>query len=244
MSVVLPAWNEAENIASTLEQCFTYLDQLGIDYEIIVVNDGSTDATGAIAEQIAESNPRLQVLHHSRNLGYGAALRTGFDHTSKDYIFLMDSDGQFDIQDMDRLLAKLSDQCQIIIGYRYKRADPIIRYINAKMYHIFIWLVLGLKFKDMDCAFKLFPRSYYRAVRPIKSNGALFSAELLYKFTHTGFQLMEVPVRHFPRRFGQQSGAKLSVILRMFWECWLLKTELDKEQALVFNLPKAIEVIE
>jgi glycosyltransferase involved in cell wall biosynthesis len=245
ISVVLPAWNEAENIERTLTQCFHYLEQLqqtwGIDYEVIVVNDGSTDATPAIATEIAKTAPCLHILHHPRNLGYGAALRTGFDHASKEFIFLMDSDGQFDIQDMDRLLEQVSSEQQIIIGYRYKRADPAIRSINARLYHWFIFWVLGLKFKDMDCAFKLFRRAYYRAVRPIKANGALFSAEFLFKLTQAGFPIVEVPVRHFPRRFGQQSGAKLSVILKMFWECWQMKRELTKGKTTAYRLPDILQ---
>ncbi len=245
ISVVLPAWNEAENIERTIWQCFHYLERLkstwGIDYEVIVVNDGSTDATPAIATAIAQNAPWLYVLHHPHNLGYGAALRTGFDHASKEFIFLMDSDGQFDIQDMDRLLEKLSSTCQIVIGYRYRRADPIIRSINAKLYHWFIFWVLGLKFRDMDCAFKLFRRAYYRAVRPIKANGALFSAEFLLKLTQAGFSIVEVPVRHFPRRFGEQSGAKLSVILKMFWECWQMKRELAKGNATAYRIPDTLQ---
>jgi len=245
ISVVLPAWNEAENIERTLEQCFSYLadlnQRLGIDYEVIVVNDGSTDATPAIAEAIAQSYPQLHVLHHAKNLGYGAALRTGFDYASQEFIFLMDSDGQFDIQDMDHLLEQLSSEHQVIIGYRYKRADPVIRSINAKLYHWFIYCVLGLKFRDMDCAFKLFRRAYYRAIRPIQANGALFSAEFLLKLTQAGFPIVEVPVRHFPRQFGQQSGAKLSVILKMFWECWRMKQELAKGQSTAYRLPDILQ---
>jgi hypothetical protein len=137
----------------------------------------------------------------------------------------MDSDGQFDISDIDRLLPFLGSY-DVIAGYREKRADSFIRSINAWLYHLFIRVVFGLKLKDIDCAFKMFPRDMYWAVRPIKSDGALFSAEFLIKLQKKGFTIKEVPVRHFPRRFGKPTGANIGVILRMFKECWKLRNEL------------------
>lgn len=227
ISVVLPAYNEVENIERTIGSSALYLAERGIDYEIIIVNDGSTDGTDRLVEELASQNSRIRLINHPQNLGYGSALRSGFERASLDYIFLMDSDGQFDISDLDRFLPHIKE-FNAIIGYREKRADPIVRSLNAWMYHIFIQQIFDLKAKDMDCAFKLFPRDIYRAIRPIKSNGALFSAEFLLKFHMRGFSILEIPVRHFPRQFGTQTGASLRVIFKMFRECWSLKRELDR----------------
>jgi glycosyltransferase involved in cell wall biosynthesis len=226
ISVVLPAYNEVENIERTICSSTLYLTERGIDYEIIVVNDGSIDGTDRLVANLARENSRIHLINHPQNLGYGSALRSGFERASLDYIFLMDSDGQFDISDLNSFFPHVTE-FSAIIGYRGKRADPIVRSLNAWMYHIFIQQVFNLKAKDMDCAFKLFPRDIYRAIRPIQSNGALFSAEFLLKFHMQGFSILEVPVRHFPRRFGTQTGASLRVIFKMFRECWRLKQELD-----------------
>ncbi len=225
LSVVLPAYNEAENIEKTVRDAVSYIEKNFDDYEIIVVNDGSVDKTPEIVGGLSSSNPRIVLVNHPTNLGYGSALRSGFERASLDYIFFMDSDGQFEISDIDRFLPYI-EYYDVIVGYREKRADPFIRSLNAWLYHLFIRFLFGLQIKDMDCAFKLFPRTVYHAIRPIKSGGSLFTAEFLIKLTRKGFTLKEVPVGHFSRRFGKQTGANLRVILRMFKECWKLKDEL------------------
>ncbi|HXG31214.1 MAG TPA: glycosyltransferase family 2 protein [Thermodesulfobacteriota bacterium] len=225
ISIVLPAYNEEENIQETVTRVVSYMEKGLRGYEVIVVNDGSSDGTPRIVERLAKSNPKIILVNHPKNMGYGAALRSGFERASLGYIFFMDSDGQFDISDIDRFLPFLGS-FDIVIGYREKRADPFIRSLNTWLYHLFIRFVFHLSVRDMDCAFKLFPRSAYEAVRPVKSGGALFSAELLIKLKRKGFSIKEVPVRHFPRRFGKQTGANIRVILRMFKECWKLRNEL------------------
>jgi glycosyltransferase involved in cell wall biosynthesis len=225
LSVVLPAHNEAENIQATVEKCVEYLEGKVSDYEVVVVNDGSGDATKDIVSDMSSKNSKVVLVNHEVNKGYGSALRSGFDHAQCEYIFFMDSDGQFDIQDLDRLLPLAGPQ-HIVIGYREDRADSIIRSLNAWLYGMYIYFVFGLDVKDMDCAFKIFPSEAYRDIRPVKSGGALFTAEFLIKLKRSGYLLKEVPVRHFPRKFGTQSGANVSVILRMFKESWKLRDEL------------------
>jgi len=225
LSVVLPAHNEAENIQATVEKCVEYLEGKVSDYEVVVVNDGSGDATKDIVSDMSSKNSKVVLVNHEVNKGYGSALRSGFDHAQCEYIFFMDSDGQFDIQDLDRLLPLAGPQ-HIVIGYREDRADSIIRSLNAWLYGMYIYFMFGLDVKDMDCAFKIFPSKAYRDIRPVKSGGALFTAEFLIKLKRSGYLLKEVPVRHFPRKFGTQSGANVSVILRMFKESWKLRDEL------------------
>jgi len=225
ISVVLPAHNEAENIRITVENCVAYLEQNVSDYEVVVVNDGSSDDTQNIVEGLASTNSKVVLVNHPVNMGYGFALRSGFEKASCEYIFFMDSDGQFDINDLDRLIPLVSAK-DVVIGYREDRADSFIRSLNAWLYGLYIYLTFGLKVRDMDCAFKVFPKKAYQDIRPIKSSGALFSAEFLIKLKRNGLTLKEVSVRHFPRRFGTQSGANIKVILRMFKESWKLRNEL------------------
>jgi len=228
LSVVIPAYNEAENIGRVIANAVDYLSDRQMQYEIIVVNDGSIDATKAIVMKLASQNSRIRLINHPHNLGYGSALRSGFDQALHEYIFLTDGDGQFAISDLDSFLPYIQNShhhSQVVIGYRAKRADVFVRSLNAWLYHIFIQWVLGIKVRDIDCAFKLFPRSIYQAVRPIKSDGALFSAEFLVKLQQLQniAPIIELPVQHFPRKFGVATGANIKVILKMFWECWQLK---------------------
>jgi glycosyltransferase involved in cell wall biosynthesis len=227
--VVLPAYNEEGNIESTVSRAISYLDERFDVYEVIVVNDGSVDRTGEIVQGLSSSKSRIILVNHPENRGYGSALRSGFDKASFDYLFLMDSDGQFDIRELDRFLPFLEDSVALI-GYRKKRADSLIRTLNAWLYHVYIWIVFGLKVKDIDCAFKIFPRHAYESMKPVKSGGALFSAELLIRLIRNGIRIKEIPVSHYPRLFGQQTGANLSVILRMFRECWKLRDDIRDQE--------------
>jgi len=225
ISAVLPAHNEAENIRTTVENCVLFLENNVSDYEVVVVNDGSSDDTQNIVEGLASANSKVVLVNHLVNTGYGSALRSGFEKASCEYTFFMDSDGQFDINDLDKLIPLVSAK-DVVIGYREDRADSLVRSLNAWLYGFYIYLTFGLKVRDMDCAFKIFPTNAYKDIRPIKSGGALFSAEFLIKLKRNGLTLKEVPVRHFPRRFGTQSGANIKVILRMFKESWKLRNEL------------------
>jgi len=225
LSVVLPAHNEAENIQNTVDNCVSYLEGKVSDYEVVVVNDGSHDGTKDIVLEMRSKNSKIVLVNHEVNKGYGAALRSGFEEAECEYVFFMDSDGQFDIQDLDRLLPLVSPE-HVIIGYREDRADSFVRSLNAWLYGMYIYFMFGLNVKDMDCAFKIFPNKAYQDIKPIKSGGALFTAEFLIKLKKAGYQLQEVPVRHFPRQFGTQSGANIRVILRMFKESWKLRDEL------------------
>lgn len=226
ISVVLPAFNEEENIKKTVTYCNEYLAGNFDDYEIIVVNDGSSDNTAGETQNLIVNNNKIRLINHEVNMGYGTALNTGLEAAGREYIFFMDSDGQFDIAELEKLLPYLKED-QIVIGYRIERADSFIRTLNAYLYGLYIRLFFGLNVKDIDCAFKIFPRSAFDKVKPIRSRGALYSAELLIKFRKYGFSFSEVGVNHFPRSHGEQTGANLSVILKMFKESWKFRKELN-----------------
>ena len=217
LSVVLPAFNEEKNIESTILNSIKFLNNKFNDFEIIVVDDGSTDMTAKNVEKFVAKYSNIILKKHEINRGYGQALKTGFDTANKDYIFLMDSDGQFDISELDKFFPYIKDS-YIVIGYRLKRADPKIRKLNERLYHLYLKLIFRFGVKDVDCAFKVFPRDAYLKIRPIQSEGSFFSAELLMKFIGEGYKIKEIPVNHYPRKYGQQTGANLKVIFKMFVE--------------------------
>jgi glycosyltransferase involved in cell wall biosynthesis len=227
LSVVLPAFNEEANIERVVRDVSAFLDPRGIDYELIVVNDGSRDQTGAILDRLAAELPRLRPQHHPENRGYGAALRTGFDAAAKRYVFYMDGDGQFDITDIDRLLALASEDC-IVTGYRIQRRDPFMRRLNARLFGGFlVKLLLNVRVRDLNCAFKLIPKKVLAGI-PLESTGALINAELYGYAVRRGVRIREVGVNHYPRTAGVQTGAHLGVILRAFTELFRLRQKIRR----------------
>jgi len=235
LSVVLPAYNEEANIERTVRTVADYLDTLPIDYEILVVDDGGADRTGAIIDALGKELPRVRPLHHPQNRGYGSALRTGFDAASKRFVFYMDSDGQFDIRELALLLPLATDEDHLVTGYRMVRQDPFVRRLNAKLFGgTLVPILLDVRVKDLNCAFKLIPRKVLRAIR-LDSTGALINAELYGRAVRRGFGIKEVGVHHYPREAGVQTGAHLSVILKAFYDLFrlrqeILRTEGDRSQ--------------
>lgn len=226
LSVVLPAYNEQENIERVVHDCMAYLDTTGIDYELLVTNDGSSDQTGAILDRLASEHPRLRPQHHPKNRGYGAALRTGFDAAQKRFVFYMDGDGQFDIRDLEKLLPLATDEDSIVTGFRIERRDPLMRRLNARLFGGFlVRIMLGVRVRDLNCAFKLIPKKVLDAIT-LESTGALINAELYGRAIRRGFGIKEVGVHHYPREAGVQTGAHLSVILRAFKELFQLRQKI------------------
>jgi putative flippase GtrA len=216
LSVVLPIYNEAAVIQATVERVVRVLDGWVRDFEVILVNDGSTDETGTILAAIAAREPRVRLVTHARNQGYGAALVDGFAAASKELLLFMDSDGQFDIRDLARL-APFIPEYDAVLGYRLKRQDTWMRKLNAWGWKLLIGLVLGVRVRDIDCAFKLLRTDFLRQ-HPLETRGAMINAELLYKLRRAGCTWREVGVFHYPRLGGRATGAKLRVILRAFRE--------------------------
>lgn len=229
LSVVLPAYNEEANVERVVHDVVSYLEGLGLDYEVIVVNDGSKDRTGEILTRLQSDLPRLRPQTHPQNQGYGAALRTGFSAADKRYVFYMDGDGQFDIKELDQLLP-LADEDTIVTGYRIERRDPFIRRLNALLFGNFlVRILLGVRVRDLNCAFKLIPRKVLEAIT-LESTGALVNAELYGRAVRKGFRIREVGVHHYPRTAGVQTGAHLRVILRAFYDLFRLRQKILAEK--------------
>jgi glycosyltransferase involved in cell wall biosynthesis len=226
LSVVLPAYNEEPNVERVARDCVEYLDGLGIDYELLIVDDGSRDRTGEILDRLKAELPRLRPQHHPQNRGYGAALRTGFDAALKRFVFYMDGDGQFDIRNLDVILPLVTDEDSIVTGYRIERRDPFIRRLNAKLFGGFlVRVLLGVRVRDLNCAFKLIPKKVLDSIR-LESTGALINAEMYGRAIRKGFGIKEVGVHHYPRTAGVQTGAHLSVIVRAFVELFRLRQKI------------------
>ncbi len=216
LSVFFPAYNEEANIADSVRQAESVLKSITPTYEIIIVNDGSKDRTGEIADTLAQKDSHVKVIHHNPNQGYGAAVWSGMKAAQYDYVFFTDADLQFELSELVDLV-KYIPEYQVVLGYRAKRRDPFMRLLNAKSWNLLNRFLFGLRVKDIDCAFKLFDRQVLEDL-PIKSRGAMMSAELLIRLQRQGIKFKEVPVTHLPRIAGSPTGAKPAVILRAFKE--------------------------
>lgn len=227
LSVVLPAWNEEAVIARTVQKVVQTLSEVAPDYEVIVVDDGSQDRTGEIADALSAENPHIRVVHNRPNRGYGGALIAGFNAVSKELTFFMDADGQFDIRDITRLLEQI-EAADAVLGYRKHRQDAPLRIVNAWGWKLLMRLLFGLKVRDVDCAFKLYPTSLVRRAN-VQAQGAMVNTEMLVKLNRLGYRWMEVPVNHYPRAGGKATGANLRVIVCAFKELLKLHHRIKHE---------------
>jgi hypothetical protein len=216
LSVCLPACNEAENMDDLLDAACNILPELVRQFEVVVVDDGSWDQTADKVSEYARSEPRVRLVRHERNRGYGAAVSTALRAARGDLVFFTDADGQFSLLDLAHLLARL-DRQDLVIGYRYRRADSWMRSMNAWGWNLLIRVVLGIRVNDLDCAFKLFRREVVEALH-LTATGAAINAEILVQCIRRGYRIAEVPVAHYPRAHGRQTGAALRVIARAFRE--------------------------
>ncbi len=216
LSLVLPAHNEEDNIRIVVRDALATLPDYAPEFEIIVVNDGSRDRTGAIIDDLHRGDPRVRSVHHATNQGYGAALRSGFDASTGDFVMFMDADRQFDIRDI-RLLAPFVDLFDIVAGFRMERSDPIHRRVNAEIFNLAVRILFGVHLRDLDCAFKIFRGNQIRSLQ-LTTSGALINAEIQSKLRRQGATLVQVGVPHHPRVAGQATGGDLKVILRAMRE--------------------------
>jgi glycosyltransferase involved in cell wall biosynthesis len=231
LSVVLPCHDEADNVAAAIREAAAAATAAAERFEIIVVDDGCTDATRAIAERAAARDPRVRVAVHDVNRGYGAALRTGIDAARCDWILLTDADLQFDLSELERFVAPARDH-DIVVGYRLARMDPLMRRVNAYAWNRLVGRVFDLDVRDVDCAFKLIRRELAQRLR-LTADGAMISTELLARARLAGARIAEFGVRHRPRVAGSQSGADPAVVVGAFRELRRIRGELDTRPAAV-----------
>ncbi len=226
ISVFFPCYNEEGNIESLIAKALDVLPALTDDFELIIVNDGSSDATGAVADRLAVDNPLVKVIHHPVNRGYGGALQSGFKAATKELVFYTDGDGQFDLAELADILPLIEDY-DIVTCYRKNRRDNIIRKLNAWAWCALVRFMFKLPIKDIDCAFKLYKRQIFDNIEMV-SEGALIDTEILARAKRAGYTMTQRGVSHYPRTTGQSSGGNLAVILRAFKELFKLRKQIRK----------------
>ena len=217
ISVFFPAYNEENNIKNTILSAKRVLEKVASKWEIIIVDDGSKDKTGQIAEILSKKfKPKIKTVHHLLNRGYGGALKSGYEKAKYKWVAFSDSDGQFDFSEITKFIQKQKETgADLVLGIRIKRADPVIRRLAT-----FIWsqilprVLLGLKVSDYSCGFKLIRKKVYDSVQPLVGEEKVTQIEMLTKAQRAGFKFAEVEVSHYSRKFGRQTGADLKVILK------------------------------
>ncbi len=228
LSYFFPAHDEEANLEDLVAEALETLPELAERFEILIVDDGSRDRTPEMADALAAAHPGIvRAVHHPVNLGYGAALRSGFRASRYDLVAFTDGDRQFRVADLGRLLERLAepDAPDAVVGFRIRRADPLVRTLYARLYRLANRIWFGLRVRDADCACKLFRREALEDVR-VESGGAFFSAELLIRLRRSGARIAEVGVPHYPRVAGSATGARPSVIWRAVKDFWWLRLRL------------------
>ena len=214
LSVFFPAYNDAGTIASLVITAVHVAGTLTPDFEVIVVNDGSSDETPRILDELARLYPgRVRIVHHPRNRGYGGALRTGFATATKDLIFYTDGDAQYDPSEVAELWPKMTDDVDWVNGWKISRSDPVHRIVIGRLYHHMVKLLFGLKVRDVDCDFRLMRRRIFDVVRLEKDSGVI-CLEMMKKFQDAGFRVAEHPVHHYHRSYGKSQFFNFRRIVR------------------------------
>lgn len=240
LSVFFPAYNDAGTIGSLVIRAVQVAGTLTPDFEVIVVNDGSRDATPLILDELAEQYPgQVRIVHHPVNRGYGGALRTGFATASKDLVFYTDGDAQYDPAEMTGLWAMLGDGIDWVNGYKISRSDPLHRIVIGRVYHHTVKLLFGLTVRDVDCDFRLMRRRIFEVVRLEKSSGVI-CLEMMKKFQDAGFRVAEVPVHHYHRTHGKSQFFNFRRIfktgvdvLKLWWLLVVRKAHLKQQRETV-----------
>jgi glycosyltransferase involved in cell wall biosynthesis len=228
LSFFFPARNEELNVQPSVSRAIEVLPEYAARLEVTIVDDGSTDRTGEIADTLAREDPRVRAVHHRPGRGYGGAVRAGLESATEPFVAFTDGDLQFDVADFGRLAAAMGPGVDAVIGYRIKRADPWRRLVIAAVYNFVIRVLFAGGWKDVDCGFKLFRTDVFRRVplERVRSNGAFFSAELLINLRASGAAVREVGLPHHPRLHHEPKGAPPRVILKAIRDLLLLRLSL------------------
>jgi glycosyltransferase involved in cell wall biosynthesis len=218
LSVFFPVYNEEKTIQNTVVKAKNVLEKIVNKWEIIVVNDGSTDRTAGIVEKIIQNDSRIRIITHFSNRGYGAALKTGFYTSQYPWIAFTDSDGQFDFKEITKFTEKQKEtDADLVIGYYLDRKVSFWKKITSRIWELLVNLLFGLKVRDIDCAFKLISKKVIDKIPKLESErGAFISSELLIKAKKSGFKIVEIGVTHYPRKEGKGTGRSLNVIIKSF----------------------------
>jgi glycosyltransferase involved in cell wall biosynthesis len=223
LSVFLPAFNDEDSIAMLIHEAMEAALRITNNYEVVVVNDGSSDGTATVLNDLASREPRLRVIHHPRNLGYGGALRSGFKSATKDLIFYTDGDGQYDVREMASLIPLMLEDVDVVNGYKIKRSDNRRRIVLGTIYKFLARRMFGLPIRDVDCDFRLMRREAIQSLTLTSTSGVICT-EMVYKLSKAGYRFAETPVHHYPRLHGQSQFFTLRRVAKTgcdFFRLWL-----------------------
>jgi glycosyltransferase involved in cell wall biosynthesis len=244
ISAFFPAYNDVGSIGKIIHTMAWLLPNLADDYEVVVVDDGSVDGTGALVDRLAREYPFLRAIHHGVNRGYGAALITGFANCSKELIFYTDGDGQYDVEELPRLLERLEPGVEIVNGYKISRSDPRYRVLIGRIYQHLMRVLFRLEVRDVDCDFRLFRRGVFDRVQLTCDSGVI-CIEMMKKFQANGCRMLEVPVHHYARSHGDSQFFRFKhlrrVFLQLFSAWWKLVVRRDLTRPPLEPLPHATE---
>ena len=215
ISVFFPAYNDAGTIATMVVLAERTLRKLTDEYEVIVVNDGSRDHTALVLSELQSVYPKLRVIHHPTNRGYGSALRSGFESASKEWVFYTDGDAQYDVRELQKLVPLMTDDVDVVNGYKISRSDPLHRVIIGDIYCWIIRLAFGIKIRDVDCDFRLVRRASYNRVRLLSSSGTI-CVEMIKSFQDAGLRFAEAPVHHYHRAYGKSQFFNFKRLFKTF----------------------------
>lgn len=243
LSIFFPVYNDWGTIASMTALAITTADQITDDYEIILVNDGSGGSTLEVLNFLEKSFSRVRVVHHPKNCGYGAALRTGISEARKEFIFYTDGDAQYDVRELRKLVAALRDDVDVVNGYKIKRHDPWYRTVIGRVYHAVTKFAFSFQIRDVDCDFRLMRRQIFEKIKLERDSGVI-CVEMIKKISDAGFRFAEVPVTHFHRASGKSTffrptrifrvGADL---IRLWWRLVVLK---EQQRQDVYERPREV----
>jgi glycosyltransferase involved in cell wall biosynthesis len=229
ISIFFPCFNDAATIASMVGTALRTIDRLGVEGDAIVVNDGSTDSSQQVLDNLCAFEPRLRVVRHQTNRGYGGALRSGFAAATHDWVFYTDGDGQFDAAELETLVREASDEVDVVQGYKVSRADSLTRRIVGRAYHRSVSSAFGLKIRDTDCDFRLIRRAALSRISLVHSSGAI-CVELVRKLQDAGARFVEVPVHHYPRPSGTSQFFTPSRIARSLSDLVALYIDVNRRR--------------
>ncbi len=222
ISVFFPIYNDAKTAPHLVSKITQILKSLTKDFEIILVNDGSTDNSGKIVDELAKKYKNVRAIHHKNNVGYGGALRTGFRNAKKELVFYTDGDAQYDVSEITKLLP-LIESADVVNGYKIKRSDAPHRIITGELYRIGARILFNLKIRDVDCDFRLFKRHVFDKIK-LESNSGILCVEMIKRIQNAGFEFKQVPVHHYPRVFGTSEFFNFKRIYRVltsFGKLWV-----------------------
>jgi len=228
VTAFFPAYYDEGNIGKVVRKAVQVLEELKLkDYEVIIIEDGSPDKTGEVADELAAEFEKIRVIHHEKNMGYGATLRDGFMNAKMDYVFYSDGDNQFDLDELKKFVA-LIPFSDIVVGYRKTKQYSLWRKFTSLCYNYVLKMLFGIRYWDIDCAFKLFKADLFKKIE-IESIDAFIDAEIMLKAKLLGYTSTELGVKHLPRIDGISTGARPSVIIRTIKEIIAFKKKYGEE---------------